>query len=699
MPLVYDVSAESRVTVRKILTMRNHWYKAARTVVQQYLGSKADRLGGAARANLMKLNRAYAVYAAEIPDPYPETNTPADEYVAADDYRQYFAMNLPMELAGEINTAYNGSAQDLAAIKRAMAIAFIRAANADEESWTTIQALMYDAHRNEYYLSTLTPINDEFDATYDQHQGIEGKRYGRTGLTSMNERIPPRVRTEQEAWRPANFWYSELHVSNAQKVRTEELFAGFRSGAFCAYAESDKKKRKWANLARTMGVIEAMAIQKLKKLQRIQFTGLADYFDGTHALPLVVASLDLLSDAPAPLKGDAVMVRDHHAALRSLDGRELTFIIRWTAKPGNVVKKKITVAVTVLDFNLAVNQAASFVLSSSQEGTNKSSLVRLKNQMKNKLERDRKRVAQLKTRCENLQDKIRTLQANGKANDSDPIKKALYQSYIDDLNENQAELRCVERTDLQIEALWQGIKGSAMGEYITPALLCNLAYLLGLSVHFNCKSGKDRTGLADIESKFLARELYIRRKEQSLNFDESLPELEFANAGEKYRHQQMLWESGSLQILERNTRGQSLKVAEMSVIPGTYDAALRDRLGGDAVLKDLRGLADYTLLVDKLLEGTAPADGDGRARQRAKGEAVQDVSVVLNEKAGQWYMLTDDILGSSEGQVADDGLLVHPVAVRAKQVVITFPDGSEAITLDIDQSADDEDTEEEDETA
>ncbi len=690
MPLVYDVSAENRVTLRKILTMRNHWYRAAHTVVQQYLSGKAGQLGRAARDNLKTLTRIYAAaYTAEIPDPYPGTNTPADGYVAADDYGRYFDKRLPKDLADEINTAYNGSSQELAAIKRAMAIAFIRAANADEESWTTIRALMHDANRDEYYLSTLTPINEEFDATFDRQQGIEGKRYGRTGLTSMNERIPPGVRTQQEAWRPANFWYSELHVSDAKAERKEELFAGFRSGAFCAYAESDKKKRKWANLARAMGVIEAMAIQKLKKLWHSQFSGLDAYLDGTHALPLVVASLDLLSDAPAKLKGDSLMVRDHHAALRSLDGRELTFTIRWTPRPGTVVKKRVTVAVTMLDFNLAVNQAATFILSSAQDAANKISLARLKNQMKNKLERDRKQVAQLKARCETLQEKI----SAARANRSDTIKKAFYERYIEALSESEAALRRVERTDLQIQALWQGIDGSAMGEYITPAHICNLAYLLGLSVHFNCKSGKDRTGLADIESKFLARELYIKREDKSPNFDDSLPDLQLG-VDEKYRHQQLLWESGSLQILERNTRGQSLKVAEVSFVPGTYDAALRDRLGGDAVLKDLRGLAEYTLLVDKMLDGTAPADGDGAVKQRGKGEEVKDLSIVLSEKAGQWFMLTDGILGTSEGRVADDGLLVHPVAVRSKQIIVTFPDGSEAITLNNDQSDDDEDTEE-----
>ena len=61
-------------------------------------------------------------------------------------------------------------------------------------------------------------------------------------------------------------------------------------------------------------------------------------------------------------------------------------------------------------------------------------------------------------------------------------------------------------------------------------------------------------------------------------------------------------------------------------------------------------------------------------------------------------MLTDGVGGISEGQVADDGMLIQPVSVRSKQVIITFPDGSEPITLEIDHSGDDDEGEEDDET-
>ena len=229
---------------------------------------------------------------------------------------------------------------------------------------------------------------------------------------------------------------------------------GFAAGRFARYAESDKKKRKWANLARAMGVVEAMAIQKLKNLQRSQFAGLDDYLDGTHALPIVVASIDLLSDAPTLLKGDAVMVRDHHAALRSLDGRELTFTIRWTVRPGVAVKKKVTVVVTMLDFNLAVNQAATFVLSSAR-----TSQQDLPGAAEKPDEEQAGAGSQASGATQNKVKPCKIRSARCKTTEAIP-SEGLYQSHIEDLNESQAELRRLERTDLQIRRFGRESRGA-----------------------------------------------------------------------------------------------------------------------------------------------------------------------------------------------------------------------------------------------
>lgn len=598
----YQVTDDKKVTVRKILSMRNHWYDAALTAVEEQVKAVHESKSRRLAKELFALKRAYQQQvAAALQDPHPTTGAGLDDYVPSDAYENYFDKGLPAGLARQIKNAYDADMQNLvpldeSGVKEDMAIAFIRAANRDATSWSTIEALMNDATRQEYYLSTLTPINAEFDPTYDANEGVHWKRYGNTGLTSMNERIPPAVRTSEEAWRPSNFWYSELHVSDAQSARGEELFAGFRSGAFSAYAVTDKRDRKEANVKRALGVIEAMVIQKLRQLQYP-----AEFRNGAYMLPLTIVNIDLLSDASSWVKGDASMVRDHHRTLRALNGYAHTFTIKWPVGDGTFTDERVTANLTILDFNLAVNQASTFVLSRSQAETNQSSMVGLKNCLTRKQFNDSRRIVQLEYSRDSLQNAITEAQKE----DGD-----IALTQLRTLTAKQAavldELQTLQQTATQIKELWRKIKTTATGEYVVPARYANLAYLLGLTVHFNCKSGKDRTGLLDVESKFLARELHIQRKTNPPPFKASLPGLTLA-ADESPRHRQMLWESGSLQILERNTRGQSLKVAELAAaaienLPTISDSALRDRLGGNAMLEDLRGLADYTVLVDKMLK-------------------------------------------------------------------------------------------------
>lgn len=592
----YQVSDDKKVTVRKILSMRNHWYAAALGEVGAHIEALRQRKRLARKLSALKTR--YQQEAAALPNPHPATGAGLDDYVPQDRYAIYFDRDLPAGLAREIKEAYDADAQnvvplDEAEVRKNMAIAFIRAANQDATSWRTIKALVNDATQQEYFLSTLTPINAYFHPTYHATAGVFGKRYGETGITSMNERIPPAARTEQEAWRPSNFWYSELHTSDAQSGRREELFAGFRSGAFSAYAVVDESDRRIANGKRALGVIEAIVIQKLREL------GYPDEFrHRAQTLSLTIVNVDLLSDAASWLKGDAVMVADHHSTLRGLDGRTTTFTIAWPAPNGTFINETVKAEFTILDFNLAVNQASTFVFSSSQAATNQRSMMRLKEIVKLRRADDRARIGGLQSSL----DAIDRLQQEQES----PIQQARIDNLADRRTAISEELQTARQTALQIDALWRKIKTTAMGEYVVPARLANLAYLLGLTVHFNCKSGKDRTGLLDIESKFLARELYIKRKTGLPTFDAGLPGMTLA-ADESHRHCQMLWESGSLQILERNTRGQSLKVAELANaaienLPTVSDSALRDRLGGNAMLRDLRGLANHTVIVDRMLD-------------------------------------------------------------------------------------------------
>ncbi|MGZ8157288.1 MAG: inositol phosphate phosphatase SopB, partial [Methylobacter sp.] len=582
----YVVTGEKKITVRKICTMRNHWYQAALDVIE---GMINERLGSKKTANLLDLYKKYDPLSKQIPTVHPTTNQAInpDDHVPPSEFTVFFDEKLPMNLAKDIKKAAkeDGITITTKDVKKNMAVAFIRKANADPTSWTTIKSHIQD-QSGEHFLSTQTPVNEEFHPTYAANTGVAGKQYGKTGITSMNERIPAKRRTPEESQRTANLWYSELHKSDSQAARGEKLFSAFRSGGFSAYNEK-KKHQAEANQQRAHGVIEAMALQMLKD-KELEGEDVTKYFSW-QVLPITMAAIDLLSDTS--IKGDAAMVSDHHEALRALNGRKFKYAIKWLDSNGGLQDKTVEVSLTILDFNVAVNQASTFVMKSTQQETNAEAL-NLLGEIKDKTLRMNQEKIQM------LEGPIKIIQGDArKAHDQGP---QLNQINLDLMNNYQSQIKQIEIRQQQIIKLWEEIsnnKGGDKGGYRAPALIANLAYMLGLMVHFNCKSGKDRTGLMDIESKLMARELSERRGIQM----GGIPSKDLTTAEKQYRHQQMLWENGSLQILERNTRGQSLKVADIYWAPGSSDQELMERLGGKQILEDLKGLADYTLLVDKML--------------------------------------------------------------------------------------------------
>ena len=63
----------------------------------------------------------------------------------------------------------------------------------------------------------------------------------------------------------------------------------------------------------------------------------------------------------------------------------------------------------------------------------------------------------------------------------------------------------------QINEIWESesYKRAGTDPAKLPARILALSYLLGFKTAFNCKSGKDRTGVLDIEAKFLLTELEL----------------------------------------------------------------------------------------------------------------------------------------------------------------------------------------------
>lgn len=123
--------------------------------------------------------------------------------------------------------------------------------------------------------------------------------------------------------------------------------------------------------------------------------------------------------------------------------------------------------------------------------------------------------------------------------------------------------------------------------YEFPAKLATLASRNGCQVHFNCKSGKDRTGMMDAESKLYASQMHQASKAGS----SELPSYELKKDDPRREDLlKLIFEGGNMDITRLNTKVKGLKIAPVKMA----DRALIGRLGGTEVLHWVQGGKRYT---------------------------------------------------------------------------------------------------------
>ncbi|MDR3317414.1 MAG: hypothetical protein LBS71_01250 [Puniceicoccales bacterium] len=126
----------------------------------------------------------------------------------------------------------------------------------------------------------------------------------------------------------------------------------------------------------------------------------------------------------------------------------------------------------------------------------------------------------------------------------------------------------------QIADIWQSGKYATDGSepYAMPARIALLSYKLGLSTTFNCKSGKDRTGVANIEINNLAAEI-----EMSGGI---VPEPYHAlDDREMLNNNKMVNDSGANHVTEACTGLKGLKIVSKSAGGMITFSGVKNRLG------------------------------------------------------------------------------------------------------------------------
>ena len=141
--------------------------------------------------------------------------------------------------------------------------------------------------------------------------------------------------------------------------------------------------------------------------------------------------------------------------------------------------------------------------------------------------------------------------------------------------------QAITKLSMQIDAMMEAGSAQTDGDdaYKMVARLNVLAYLIGATPAWNCKSGKDRTGQLDVESKFLATMIELKGPD-------GIPEpgAELTDE-ERSIFQKIALEGGNHEMQVHNTGLAGFKTGGV--------ASIKTRLGGDQYKEIHKGAADY----------------------------------------------------------------------------------------------------------
>jgi len=383
------------------------------------------------------------------------------------------------------------------------------------------------------YTSQFTPVNQAFDPTF--------AGYGTTGYASMTAHLPVSEQAPlEQRTRATNAWHTQFRSGDT--VSGDILFEAFRSGSFSEKGVKDPQQRAQLAREKAYDLLKAMVVQYLKSREPDEQQAI---LQGQRMPTITVVSTALLTSFLGKL--DHKLLQVHADAFESFHGQETEFDIIFGGQP-----QRVRVRFNIINFNKAVNEFRWFGASrsSQQLKMNRQAIQRLRTfkdeglrLLQEKLESNRGKLAEL-----------------GEAEEAEALRRQNQALAVQIEKVNQLWAR-IEKVSARYWRLFSG-SGSC---YELPALVSNLAYQLGAMVHYNCMSGKDRTGMADVEAKLLAYQMDQRVKEAqesgvSLDQVDLVPKYNTFTEGDAEAATRLMFESGNLDIQQINTGVAGYKV-------------------------------------------------------------------------------------------------------------------------------------------
>jgi hypothetical protein len=315
-------------------------------------------------------------------------------------------------------------------------------------------------------VTRLTPLNEAY-APYAMNAS-EFEQLGTRGISSSSLKLPTDKLQTQDNNPVPNGWLSQLWADDGRL-----LLEGFRTATLVSYGERDSIHRETATAANMKHLVQAVALREFNlRTESEQAQVLANMV----TLPVRIASFDLQTwvgeDSPfQKFSVERETIEEQRAAFEGISGPQRT---TWTttASDGTNKVQEISIDVEVITFNFPVHEL------SLREGIGWDEQVARHNNKSLDILKD------------SVQSSFQELADQAPSEDTQVARKL--------------ELL---QASLTHQLTHESYRSTENNPYLLNATLINLAYLSGYQIHFNCRSGKDRTGFLDGEAKLLALKL------------------------------------------------------------------------------------------------------------------------------------------------------------------------------------------------
>lgn len=381
----------------------------------------------------------------------------------------------------------------------------------------------YFSHSGRGYQSKLTPAGQMKLGKCDVFE----KAYHDRGVCSASTK---------ETDHATNLWLSELHAIDGSDSGPP-LFKGIRHGVLSPYGIADAKERHEGALRRAKEVVTAALFSQPDKLRRA--------LDSGEPVTLRLASCALLTPGA---QGETSMLRDQIGAWQELvkHGNPITLTVHdENGKPRNV-----RVNLHVVAFNFGVNE---FALK-----------LGMGHRVSDKLNEPALAI---------LLGDLRSPEIGGWVG-----------NYL------QAQPLYADRVRamaLELKAIWaQRAHHRDGGEpYKAAQRVAMLAYEIGAVPCWNCKSGKDRTGMLDAEIKRAAIAQYQCRDSRRPQ-DRSDPDM-------RKLFQTVLVAGGNLEVQQYNTAAPGSKVLKTLPFGSLLNLSYREHIGAPNIWREAQGFSRF----------------------------------------------------------------------------------------------------------